>query len=100
MAQYDNTNKGALWKKTAKSGLEYISGKVNVEGTDYNISMFTNDKQGNEARPDFNIVMEPTDGPNSYWANNGNNNQTNDSNANSGKNSAANDDLSIEDLPF
>jgi len=45
MAQYDNTNKGALWKKTAKSGLEYISGKVNVEGTDYNISMFTNDKQ-------------------------------------------------------
>ncbi len=93
MAQYDNTNKGALWKKTAKSGLEYISGKVNVEGTDYNISMFTNDKQGNEARPDFNIVMEPTDGPNSYNANN--NAPAQNDNSGGGK-----DELSIEDLPF
>jgi uncharacterized protein (DUF736 family) len=70
MAQYDNTNKGALWKKTAKSGLEYISGRLNVDGTDYNISVFNNDKQGNEARPDFNIVVEAADAPNSYNANN------------------------------
>lgn len=93
MAQYDNTNKGALWKKTAKSGLEYISGRLNVEGTDYNISVFNNDKQGNEARPDFNIVVEPADGPNSYNSNN--NTPAQDNNA-----GAWNDELSIEDLPF
>jgi uncharacterized protein (DUF736 family) len=63
MAQYDNTNKGALWKKTAKSGLEYISGRLNVDGKDYNISVFNNDKQGNEARPDFNIVIEDANNP-------------------------------------
>ncbi len=94
MAQYDNTNKGALWKKTAKSGLEYISGRLNVDGTDYNISVFNNDKQGNEARPDFNIVVEPVDGPNSYNANN------NAPAAQQQNNGAANDELSIEDLPF
>lgn len=92
MAQYDNTNKGALWKKTAKSGLEYISGRLNVEGTDYNISVFTNDKQGNEARPDFNIVVEAADGPNSYNASNNNSSTANDNDWGS--------DLSIKDLPF
>lgn len=94
MAQYDNTNKGALWKKTAKSGLEYISGRLNVDGTDYNISVFNNDKQGNEARPDFNIVVEAADGPNSY---NSGNTAWNNQAAN---NTDTGWDLSIEDLPF
>lgn len=93
MAQYDNTNKGALWKKTAKSGLEYISGRLNVDGADYNISVFTNDKQGNEARPDFNIVVESADAANNY-----NNNQA--PSTNKWSTNTWGDDLSIEDLPF
>ena len=40
MAEYDNTNKGALWNKTAKSWLSYISWNLNVDWVDYNISMF------------------------------------------------------------
>ena len=58
---YDNTNKGAIWKKTAKSGLEYKSGRLNVEGKEFNISIFDNNKDGNPARPDYNIVIEPAD---------------------------------------
>ena len=60
---YDNTNKGALWNKTAKSWLSYISWTVNVEWVEYNISMFNNDKKWNEARPDYNIVLEARDKP-------------------------------------
>lgn len=87
---YDNTNKGALWTKTAKSGLVYKSGRLNVEGKEYNISMFDNDKQGNDARPDFNIVIEPVDG------NQGGNPATN----NSGQIDNQAGDISVEDIPF
>ena len=98
MPQYDNTNKGALWKKKAKSGLDYISGRVNVDGTEYNISVFTNDKQGNDARPDFNLVVDPVEG----WSYNNNQNSDGGAQNNSGgnQNSSWNGDLSVEDLPF
>ena len=97
MAQYDNTNKWALWKKKAKSGLDYISGKLNVDGTEYNISVFTNDKQWNDARPDFNIVVDPVE----WWSyHNNQNNQNNSWNNNSNWNQSQNGDLSVEDLPF
>jgi len=87
---YDNTNKGAIWIRTAKSGLVYKSGTLNVEGKEYRITMFDNKKDGNEARPDFNVIVEPMDEQAS--GNNGGQNQ------NSG--SQQSDDLSIEDLPF
>lgn len=61
MADYDNTNTGAIWERVAKSGLLYKSGRLNVEGVEYNISMFDVDKWGNDKRPDFNIKIEPVE---------------------------------------
>lgn len=58
MKKYDNTNTGAVWKTTSKRGLEYLSGKVNVEGKDYQVAMFINDKKGNEKAPDYRIVID------------------------------------------
>ena len=55
--EYDNTNKGAAWLKTAKSGMTYMSIKMNIEGKDYNISMFKNTKKQNENQPDYNLVL-------------------------------------------
>ena len=81
---YDNTNKWALWTKTAKSGLVYKSGKINVEWKEYNISMFDNDKQWNESRPDFNIILEPVENQGQTPA--------------PAQNESSN--VSVEDLPF
>lgn len=93
---YDNTNKGAIWNRTAKSWLQYQSGRLNVEGKEYNISLFKNNKDGNDARPDFNIVLEPVDG--SQFANNSNNSQSQQPAVSN--ESSINDDISVEDIPF
>lgn len=89
---YDNTNKGAIWNRTAKSGLQYQSGRLNVDGKEFNISLFKNNKDGNEARPDFNIVVEPVEGGN--FSNNSSAPATNNTPA------PANDNISVEDIPF
>lgn len=56
---YDNTNKWAIWIRKAKSWLMYKSGTLNVEWTDYKITMFDNQHKQNENHPDFNILVEP-----------------------------------------
>lgn len=87
---YDNTNKWAIWIKTAKSGLVYKSWILNVEGKDYNISIFDNDKSWNPNRPDFNVIIEPV--------------KTNNVNQNTNNNSSGTGsfewEISIEDIPF
>lgn len=48
---------GAVWEKTAASGLQYYSGHiVDDQGNKHYFAMFENDQQGNSARPKFNIV--------------------------------------------
>lgn len=86
---YDNTNKWAIWIKTAKSGLVYKSGTVNVEWKEYKITMFDNDKQWNENRPDFNVLIEPIEWQN--WANQQAQQSTNNWNS---------WDISVSDVPF
>lgn len=59
--QYDNTNTGAVWKMIAKteSRMEYLSGKLDVEGKEWRITMFPNDrKQEGDNTPDFRIIIE------------------------------------------
>ena len=50
-------NNGALWMRTAKSGLVYMSGILDIsEGYSVQISVFKNtDKQGKQ--PDYNILL-------------------------------------------
>ena len=57
MNNYDNTNKGAVWLKTSKNGLKYMSGILDVNGVDHDIAMFKNDKKGNENAPDYRLVV-------------------------------------------
>lgn len=95
---YDNTNKWAIWKKTAKSGLEYKSWRLNVEWEEYNITMFDNDKQWNENRPDFNIIIEKADWNNWQQDNNQSSNQNSNQAQPNQKENAW--DISVEDIPF
>ena len=55
--EYDNANKGAVWLRTSKNGLKYMSGNLDVNGTEYDIAMFKNDKKGNDKAPDYRITV-------------------------------------------
>ena len=57
MNNYDNTNKGAVWLKTSKNGLKYMSGILDVNGVAHDIAMFKNDKKGNDKAPDYRLVV-------------------------------------------
>ncbi len=46
---YDNKNTVALWKKQSKAGNDYYSGYLNIDGIDYEITLF--DNKGNEKAP-------------------------------------------------
>ena len=55
--------KTGLWKKTAKSGTTYCYGKIKIGEKEFNITLFNNDKRGNEKAPDFNIIMRDSINP-------------------------------------
>ncbi len=49
--------KTGLWQKTAKSGLKYYSGSVEINGQKYWCSLFKNDKR-NDKDPELSLSME------------------------------------------
>lgn len=49
--------RAGLWKKEAKSGTKYCSGKLKIGDKEYQISLFNNDKRGNKKAPDFNLIV-------------------------------------------
>lgn len=55
---YDNTNSGALRKKTSEKWTEYLNGKVNVDGKDYWVSVFKNTKKTEDKQPDYNVSVK------------------------------------------
>lgn len=54
----DNKNNGALWEKTSKTGNQYYSGNLTIENIKYKLTMFINDKKGNEKAPDYRLIAE------------------------------------------
>ena len=46
-----------LWKKEAKTGTKYCSGKLKIGDKEYQLTLFNNDKKGNEKAPDFNLII-------------------------------------------
>lgn len=50
--------RSALWKKEAKSGVKYCSGKLKIGEREYQVTLFNNDKKGNEKAPDFNLIVK------------------------------------------
>jgi len=60
--QYDNTNRGAVWdnannKRPDKQDPD-LSGELNVDGKVYKISMWTNQRKGDN-QPKFDISVRP-----------------------------------------
>ena len=49
--------KTGLWKKESKKGNKYCSGKFKLDGKEYYLTLFNNDKKGNEKAPDFNLII-------------------------------------------
>ena len=47
-----------LWKKEAKSGVKYCTGKIKIGTEEYQVRLFNNDKKGNEKAPDFNLILK------------------------------------------
>jgi hypothetical protein len=49
--------RAGLWKKEAKSGTKYCTGKLKIGDREYQVTLFNNDKKGNEKAPDFNLIV-------------------------------------------
>ena len=49
--------KTGLWKKKSQKGNTYCSGKIKIENKEYYLTLFNNDKKGNDKAPDFNLIV-------------------------------------------
>lgn len=47
-----------IWKKEAKSGIKYCTGKIKIGTNEYQVRLFNNEKKGNEKAPDFNLILK------------------------------------------
>lgn len=47
-----------IWKKVAKSGVKYCTGKIKIGDREYQVRLFNNDKKGNDKAPDFNLIIK------------------------------------------
>lgn len=46
-----------MWKKVSQKGTTYCTGKFKIGAKDYYLTLFNNDKKGNEKAPDFNLII-------------------------------------------
>lgn len=46
-----------LWKKKSQKGTTYCTGKFKIANKEYYLTLFNNDKKGNEKAPDFNLII-------------------------------------------
>ena len=46
-----------LWKKKSQKGTTYCTGKFKIGEKEYYITLFNNDKKGNEKAPDFQMII-------------------------------------------
>ena len=47
-----------LWKKQSQKGTKYCTGKLKIGDREYQVTLFNNDKKGNEKAPDFNLIVK------------------------------------------
>lgn len=60
MAKYDNTNRVALWKRERDNDNYYYSGIVNIDGEEYNMTLFVNEDDDGR-RPVLSGSVRPKD---------------------------------------
>lgn len=46
-----------LWKKQSQKGTRFCTGKLKIGDKEYQLTLFNNDKKGNEKAPDFNLIV-------------------------------------------
>lgn len=46
-----------MWKKVSQKGTTYCTGKFKIADKEYYLTLFNNDKKGNEKAPDFNLII-------------------------------------------
>lgn len=46
-----------LWKKKSQKGTTYCTGKFKIADKEYYLTLFNNDKKGNEKAPDFQLII-------------------------------------------
>jgi len=60
---YDNTNRGSIWKnlKRETDKHPHLTGTLNVEGTEYWVSAWAKDKDGNPKAPELTFSIKTKD---------------------------------------
>lgn len=63
MTQYDDTNKGAIWKndKRETDKHPHFTGQANVDGVEYWVSAWKRDADANEKAPALRFAFKPKD---------------------------------------
>lgn len=63
---WDNKQRlGGLWRRESKSGNKYLTGKITLDGQDYNLVIFAAKSKKTDKSPDFNVYLsEDTRGSN------------------------------------
>lgn len=62
MKEYDKTNRGSVWPNNKKTETHPdYTGTLNVEGVDYFLNMWTNDRKGNAERPTHGFSIKKKD---------------------------------------
>lgn len=51
----DNKDIGALWAKTSKKGLEFLSGTIEIDNVRHEIVLFKNGRKSKPNHPDWTI---------------------------------------------
>jgi len=61
--EYDNTNRGSIWKneKRETDKHPHLTGSLNVEGTEYWVSAWAKDKNGNPKAPELTFSIKLKD---------------------------------------
>jgi hypothetical protein len=65
MAEYDNTNRGAIWKndrKTKETQPDY-TGSINIEGVDYYLNGWLPDENASKNAPKLKFSVAPKEPP-------------------------------------
>lgn len=52
----NNEIRTGLWIKDSKKGTKYMSGTLKLDGKEYYLTMFKNNKN-NEKQPDYNLIL-------------------------------------------
>lgn len=65
MAEYDNTNRGAIWKNDNKTEDKHpdFKGSLNVDGVEYWVSAWRRKEGAKESSPALSFKIQPKEKP-------------------------------------